>query len=347
MRISYLCSVNGLYVNGLCKWPILEKILEIGQNSLIKTSIDLSDLKARQVKYLYAISRVFFHQGNYKKSINIAEDSLTLANEEDNLTIKADILWHIGYMWRFEQNKDFALKYLNQAEEIARSINYKTNLVRCFYAKAIIEHGQGHFDKALELYNLTEDMDKNLNPDQSIGEGILDLLRNKGDLGLHIGDENLARDSWNLMKTKALDMCSDHWLIISEARLSLVDKNIKSDQMIKAWTKSLNENLISGEIASAATSYGELAEIYIRNKDNDKAIELCDKSIKLIEDHELDNPHIKSIISYIKGVRLVADSKIDEAINQLKIAQELFAKWTTPYQFWVRDTLKRLGFANH
>ncbi|MFX1296789.1 MAG: DUF4062 domain-containing protein [Promethearchaeota archaeon] len=318
-----------------CRWPVIQTIL-----SLAVAPVDKLKLIQKKLSYQYGISKALYHRGKYAESIDIGEVALNLSKKINSKELESEILWHIGAMWRFQGNKDHALKFLTEAEKKARTLTNITIQAKCYYSRAIIEHGLGNYIKAIELYNAVLEIGKTKASRRALGELFLDMLRIRGDFGYYRNDFILARESWELLQKYAEEMRSPHWLKRVKARLSLIDVNIDLFQMKQAWAESLQEEMLSGELVSAITGHGELAEICIRRKEKKEAIELCTKAEAIAK--QFDNLHARSGEAYVRGVHLLAKDKINKAKKELERSAELFLKWTSPYRYWVLGTMERL-----
>ncbi|MHA1267419.1 MAG: DUF4062 domain-containing protein [Candidatus Helarchaeota archaeon] len=322
-------------LNKQCRWFIMEELL-INTLRMAKSKIP----PAKIVSYNYGISLALYHMGKYTKSANRAESALKLAKQYNFINLEAELLWHLGAMARFQGKKDLVLNYLKAAEAKAQQLADKGIRAKCLFTYGLIEHGCGNYTKALELYNQVLKIGEDKQIRQAIGERILDLLRIRGDYGFYLNQFELARESWTLLKKYAEELHSPHWLIRAKARLTLINKNIDLSEMKQAWADSLQEELLSGELASAITGYGELAEVCIRRGEMEEALKLCNTAEKLAA--QFQTLHAQAGQAYIVGLRLLSQGKNYAAKNQFEESTNLFRKWMSPYQFWVEGTIDRL-----
>ncbi|MHA1268489.1 MAG: DUF4062 domain-containing protein [Candidatus Helarchaeota archaeon] len=319
-----------------CRLPVLQNFLKI----TLDTAKTLKDYK-KLVIYEYGISKALFHEGKYANSIERAENALNITRKFNMDAEEAELLWHIGSMWRFQGNKELALKYLKDAEMKANALTDYSIQAKCYYTRGLIEHGLGNYKRALELYNKVYDIGKNPKIRVEIGGRFLDMLRVRGDYGYYLKDYSLARESWEFLKKAAKEIQSPHWIIRAEARLTLITPNIDLFKMKQAWSASLQEELLSGELTSSITGHGELAEVCIRQGNNMEAIDLCNKAEKIAK--QFDTLHAKAGLAYVMGLRLLAEGNKKAAEEKFKISVDLFKKWMSPYQYWVSGTIERLG----
>ncbi|MFX1257312.1 MAG: tetratricopeptide repeat protein [Promethearchaeota archaeon] len=327
------------------KWVELKALFELGTKSI--KFLKPSDILQRiNLAFQFGLSRAIYHMGRYKESIENAKSALEIATILKERKIQGEIIWHIGAMYRFTGETNAALNYYSQAEEISTELNDQVNLARCKFGRGVILHGQGKFEEAREFYDkaleIADDKDKR----KEMGERLFDILRIRGDLGYQLKNYKLAEESWELMKKYAEDLLSDHSLISAKARLSLLQEiygNINYEQMKKLWDDHLREDQISQERASEITSYGESAEVYIRTGEISEIIALCEKAEEIFQElGEFNNLHTRSGINYTRGIKAIANANIIEAEKLLNKSEELFGKWTSPFRYWVKDTLNRL-----
>ncbi|TFF88208.1 MAG: tetratricopeptide repeat protein, partial [Promethearchaeota archaeon] len=338
------------------RWPVLKTI-----SKLAVESAKNPNKEDKIPKYQFEFAKTNYHQGDYAKSITLSDIALKSARKLDQNSLEAEILTHIGSMYRFEGKKEKAIQYANEAEAIARKLGDQITISKCYFSKGKIEHGSGNFSKALELYNKVLAMGNTKERRRAMGDRLLDLLRIRGGYGFDLeilrrGEENsidpeilrtkgingfdLAKESWELMLKYAKELASTYHIIAAKARLTLIEPDIDLFEMQQAWKDDLNETILAGKKVASITSYGELAEVLIRRKKFKESIELCKKGEEVGK--KLNNLHARSGKAYTRGIRLIAEGKVDEAKKELDLSEKLFAKWTSPYRYWVAGTIDRL-----
>jgi len=322
-----------------CSWLAIENLL----NLTIK-GMELKEREDRRLTYLYGLSRILLHRGKYNNAIEKSEQALILAKEQKNLSMEVDILWHIGTALRFIGEAEKAIRYIEKVDSI--NLNDNAIKIKCLITRGITEHGMGHFKEALELYNQSEILftkkiqsnNDKLTPHSK--NEIMGMLNIRGSLGYHTDNFSLAKKSWELMLKFAKETNSKRDIKNAKAKLSLINPNLDLLEVKQNWEEILYEHIKRGEIASTITTYGELAEICFRRREVDEAKNLCKKAIDNSE--EIDNLHADAGKAYIQGILAAIEGNIEEARVRIKASEKLFAQWTSPYRYWVRDTLKRM-----
>ena len=315
--------------------PDLNIVIDVG----LKAAKGLS-LSDREARYLFCISRSLGRMGKNPESIEAGEQALTLAEQGDDFSLQAHILFHLGYIYRNNGQTDRALSLLSKSEDLSDKINDIASKARCYLAQGLIKEGQGEINAGRELYLKALALCESPEIKEIMDERFLDIPRLLGDLEFNQGNDDLARESWQKIVDYSYQIKSKHWEIVGKARLSLVDPDASLEVQKDYWRENLNANLNSGEGPSALTSYGELAEICIKLKENEEAIGLCGKAEEIAA--ELKTLHAQAAIAYVRGVRKVAEGDIEAARQQLQDAQDLFQKFTSPHRYWISNTFKRL-----
>jgi len=331
-----------------CYWIQVENLSTLGMKSAEK--LNRTNKKAL---FLYSFARILLHRGQYKKSEKICKEALNAVQRVKNKKLEADILWHLGTVVRYLGKTNEVFSYVEEAERIAYSINDINILIKSLITKGITEHGMGNFDKALEYYNRSFELyesiessisvnseDKNPNFIPSSKSEIIGMLAIRGIVGYQTKNISLARDSWFLWLKMAEEQNAERDIKNAKAKLSLIDSEINLGDMKQIFKELLEEFILTGEQASAVTAFGELAEVCIRRKEYNEAIDLCKKA--LVSSRRINNLHIKSAKIYVKGIKSLAQGRIKKANKLLKKSENFFAKWTSPYRFWVSDTFNRL-----
>ncbi|MHA1473076.1 MAG: tetratricopeptide repeat protein, partial [Promethearchaeota archaeon] len=334
-----------------CYWTHLENLLTIGIKSAEK--LNLIDKKSL---YLYSFARILLHRGQYKKSEKLCKEALEIVRKKKNEKLEANILWHLGTTLRYMGKLDDVFLYIEQAEKLAGFINDNNILIKILITKGITEHGRGNFKKALELYDDSFKLfksiehgiveshnlkDSNLIPPNK--SEIIGMLKIRGSIGYQTNNFPLAKESWEMWLKMAEEEHAERDIKNANAKLSLINPAIDLGEMKQNFKELLDEFILAGEKASAITSYGELAEISIRRKEFDEAINLCNDALK--NSQNINNLHTRSAKTYVRGIQAVAEGKLKKALKYLKVSEKLFAKWASPYRFWVADTFNRLNLS--
>lgn len=289
----------------------------------------------------HQLALAYFHLGRYNLANENDKIALDYIKKVEDSSLECDILWHIGYLNRFRGKKEKALTYLKEADEICDKLNDLIKKSKILYTRAMIAYGSGNFLAARNFFAKALEIVKMNNLYQEVGDRVFDIIRVYGDLAYQGQDFDLAGKIWSLMKTKAKELNDMFAYNCSIARLTLIEESCDLDFMKVAWNGWLRENQLSSERASELTAYGELAEVYIRRGELEEAINLCEKAEPIFE--VISNLHTKGGIAYVRGIKSIAKGEIELAKHQLQEAENYFKEWTSPYQFWISNTLKRLN----
>ena len=320
----------------LFKWPMVKKLANIGLNA----EKNQNNPRVR-LKLSFALSKMHYHRSEYKKSIEDAELLISLAQENEDLLLETELKAHIGQIQRFLGEEKEALRYTKEAEQLASKSKDLNMIGKCLYNLGIIELGRGNFEKGKDYLLQSIKQVTKIEVPKNLGQWRFYAINSLGKAEYYQKNYSKAREYFTRYKDIAEEEKSNHYRIMAEAHLSLLEPDMDIDKQIEIWEENLNAYRDAESTCSTATACGQLAEKHILKGNMEVAKNLCLEGRELIS--HMDNLHSKSVRNYLNGLIEITDRNQDEAVRFFELSENSFKTWFSPFQFFVKDTLNRLN----
>jgi signal transduction histidine kinase len=236
----------------------------------------------KQLITLTAVLLTFFLSYSQTKE----QDSLTIQlayQKQDSVKVKTSIeLIKVLY-----HSKEFkkALLYINQSEQLSRSLNYHEATAELKYYKALIYTENNDYYNALDNYTLSLNLFKQLNDSLGIAKvnnslGLIEIRRGNYSKGL----------AYSL---SAIDIFERKNLLpeLSSAYNNLAEAYFNTNQNEQALDynfKTLHVREILKDNEGIKVSMNNIAKLYALRKEHRKAIEYYEKLLTLLNDSDSD-----------------------------------------------------------
>lgn len=288
---------------------------------------------SKQLIGLYSkLARIRFTQSDFGSAIDYLNDGISLAVGLNDLRLVAILNSGLGAIYRllgkWQSGEEILSKYLYQVRKVSDHLN----LSRLLFTLGYIVFLQRRFAEAENYYKqgfalVTEAGD--LYESSTFYEY-------QGELCFVQGDFDKSRELYN----KALEIgekVAPQGDIINQtcrllAELELAEGNL--DEAINQCNRSLEVSLKLGDRFEEGIVYRILGNVYFQKKDNVKAKEYFEKSIKLLKE-------IKAIYelgrTYLEAGKLPCFSYL-ERLKFLNNGDELFREVGTKYHIGLTET---------
>jgi len=192
--------------------------------------------------------------------------------------VKAIALHHLGIIHQDQGDYDKAIEKYNQSLEIVKELGNKGGIASTLHELGMIHAAQGDYDKAIEKYNQSLEIEKELGNKG----GIASTLHELGIIHYIQGDYDKAIGKYNqsLEIKKALGDKSG--IASTFHQLGMIHEAQRDyDKAIETYTQSLEITKEMGNKGGVANTLHQLGNIHYRQGDYDKAIEKYNQSLEI------------------------------------------------------------------
>ncbi|MDH5366149.1 MAG: tetratricopeptide repeat protein [Cyclobacteriaceae bacterium] len=218
---------------------------------------------------------------SHQKALEYAESALSLSNELNYPTGRAEALYKIGIVFMFKGEYETALDYYQKALVIFEKTNLSVGVSKSLNTMGSIYRMQGNYPKAIENYN------KSLSVFESINhqEGIAATYGNFGIIYQMQGNYDKALDSYLKSLSIKEELGDKKGIAGSLSNIGSIYNILdKHDDAINYFEECLKISVEINNKSQIATSYNSLGLSY-RGKDQKKiALDYLIKSLKLKEE---------------------------------------------------------------
>ena len=213
---------------------------------------------------------------SYSQTSTIENLTLELAfQEQDSLKVETSLKL-IKALYE-HNNIEKAKKYLMESEKLSNTINHEKAVAEITYYKALIYAKKNDYINAINGYNKSKKLFKNLKDTLSVAKvnnsiGLIEIKRGNYQKGLQY---SLA--AINLLKQRNLR--NDLNLAYSNLAKAYYNINLFNESL-KYYEKALNIQIILNDTIAINESHKKLANLYSYNKEHRKAIDYYEKVLE-------------------------------------------------------------------
>ena len=193
-------------------------------------------------------------------------------------TTRIDLLTEIGYLnYRIDLNE--TAKYVEEAENLSKEINYPSGIARCIYIRGVIELMHSNFDQAMNYFENSAQLYVNLDHRK----------RELGNSYMSIGAVHYYQSNYEqalLNYKKALAIREALGLPITNAMFNIAGVNAKIglyDEAIAAYKRALMQYEESNDQKEIANCLNSMAAAYNEQGNFPLALEYHTKSLSVSE----------------------------------------------------------------
>ncbi|WP_461442485.1 tetratricopeptide repeat-containing sensor histidine kinase [Maribacter sp.] len=221
------------------------------------------------------IGRVYFELGNYVESVSYFKRALAIDNEIGDEEKISQNLGNIGVIYAYQGNHPQALEYYNKSITIDEKRGDTLGIIAVLNNKGIIYQTMQNYDQAIAHYVQALQMQKKYGNKKNMA----DILIN---LGFVYEQNKEYKSAYNYLK-EALDLCKEinyksgeAYALNNMGNVFLVQGAL--EQALHHFEQAKTMNLSVDNQLGLCVSYLGLAEVYVGQKNNDKALMYALKS---------------------------------------------------------------------
>ena len=228
--------------------------------------------KGKQLEKLFPDSAIYYYQmglDRFGKEIS-HEDSF----------IKIQVLQKIGYIFHLQSKYSLANRYYGRALKESQSIGHDSLLAESYFSLAEVGLENGSFSTAIENYNRSIDIFKELNEFQGTFWSLIGL----GIVYRESGSTRLSKDSYLEAIELAESFGRDDYVAISYNNLGNLYKQIgEYDTALEYLQESLKSFEIFGDEKFISDCLESIGEVYADIGNNNRAMEYFKESTQIAE----------------------------------------------------------------
>ncbi|MCD4818809.1 MAG: sigma 54-interacting transcriptional regulator [Candidatus Cloacimonetes bacterium] len=296
------------------KWDDYLKIAEYSLSLSEKINDKLLLGKSKKL-----IGNILDNKGNYKKALELFDESLNIFNGLDNKEERCNIFICIGVTSNNQGNKEKAMEYYKKSLVISEELGNKKNIAIVLGNIGLLYNSQDNYEKAMK-YNK-----KSLKIHKELGDkkGISTILANRGIIYTNQGNFEKALEYYK----KSLKICEK---LGDKKGIGNTLCNIGVIYQYQSnYEKAMNYNKKSLEISeelgnkqNICLDLGSIGNIYVYQGNFKKAMEYYKKSLEISE--ELGNKRTMCIDLGNIGNVYYYQSNFEEAMKYYKKSLKSF-----------------------
>lgn len=253
----------------LCIGQILASILYSSNTSFVDSLM---------VKSLID-SSLFVHHKDEDRAIEMAKEALELSITHNYTRLEIDAMNVLGGLYYIAlENIDSGYRFITEAYEMAKVIDYKKGIGNYLYYKGVIEVFTGNFNEAEIFYSQALELAKIAGHDRlkaAVYLGISHVKLNLGDIQQSVR----YVDSSNVYWTRADDK---YEIINSDMQRGYLYSLLDSNEISKACYQNAIDMLVGmGDSVMIMYPKSYMAMVYIKEKNYTKAIEILEETVLL------------------------------------------------------------------
>jgi len=265
----------------------------------------------KKIIYISILFGLISFQGLCINTIDTLELQLQTAKDSNRVKILCDLCWEYRFV-----SAEHALKYGNEALELANQLGYKKGIAQSYNDMGIILIDQGKYNKAIESFN--KSMEIRITLQDSAGVAALYnkigiVYQKKGELKKALENQIEALKIYEKFK-------SDLWIGYCLNNIAIVHQNLGNlDKSLEYHQRALEYRIKMQDEYGEGGSYGNIANVFVKLQDTIKAIEYYNKALNIFRRINNDES-ISAMLSnlgniYIaKGKEQIALELLDESL---------------------------------
>lgn len=212
------------------------------------------------------------------KSLDYAEQALTLAEKSRDPVQMAEAYNRIGNVYYFQAENHKALENYNKSKTISQDANYQSGIAKASNNIGLIYNILGDYDEAIKNFHVSLNIEEKANNKKGIAISTINL----GNLYVYIKNYTKAIDLYRKGLSISIEIDNKNGIIDAYTNLgSTYSELSEADSALKYCTLAYNLSLELDLKSDQATNLNNLGTIYFEKEEYDKARELFEKALKL------------------------------------------------------------------